>query len=207
MIIEKILTGDETLPEAWPIHGTSGYEFLNLVNGLFVAPHNLEAFSTIYHQFTKEEESLPELIYRKKILILQIALSGELQMLSCQLDRLAQKNRRSRDFTHHGLRQALREIIACFPVYRSYITDTENISDADRKHVLQAVRRAMLANPALSTAMFHFVRDMLLRHLGPEPDDEQYRADQRRFVGKFQQVTSPVMAKGSRTLRSMFLIG
>lgn len=197
LIVEKILTGDEKLPEEWPIFGTSGYEFLNWLNGLFVAPGEKQSFSRIYREFANEEFSLSEIIYRKKILILQIALSGELQMLSYQLDRLAQKNRRSRDFTHHSLRQALREIIACFPVYRSYITDSEDISDADRKHILQAVRRAMLANPALSTPMFHFVRDMLLlRSLGPEPDDEQYQADQRRFVGKFQQVTAPVMAKG-----------
>ncbi len=196
VVVEKILGADEILPPSWPIFGTSGYDFLNLANALFVATENGELFTRIYRDFIHDETTLPEIIYRKKILILQIALSGELQMLSYQLDRLAQKNRRSRDFTHHSLRQALREVIACFPVYRSYITDN-NISDPDRKHVLMAVRRAMLANPALSTAMFHFVRDMLLlRGLGPDADDELYQADQRRFVGKFQQVTAPVMAKG-----------
>jgi (1->4)-alpha-D-glucan 1-alpha-D-glucosylmutase len=196
VVVEKILGADEALPASWPIYGTSGYDFLNLANGLFVAAENAELFTSIYRDYIHDDTTLAEIIYRKKILILQIALSGELQMLSYQLDRLAQRNRRSRDFTHHSLRQALREIIACFPVYRSYITDS-NISDADRKHVLIAVRRAMLANPALSTGMFHFVRDMLLlRGLGPEPDDQLYQAEQRRFVGKFQQVTAPVMAKG-----------
>jgi (1->4)-alpha-D-glucan 1-alpha-D-glucosylmutase len=196
VVVEKIMEGDEVLPPTWATYGTTGYHFLNLVNGLFVAGENAAAFDRIYRDHIKDDTPLAEIIYLKKILILQIALSGELQMLSHQLDRLAQKNRRSRDFTHHSLRQALREIIACFPVYRSYITDSD-IADADRKYVLQAVRRAMLANPTLSTPMFHFVRDMLLlRSLGPEPDDAQYQADQRRFVGKFQQVTSPVMAKG-----------
>ena len=196
VVVEKILSGDEVLPATWPTYGTSGYDFLNVVNGLFVAADNADAFTQIYSDHIHDDTSLAEIIYRKKILILQIALSGELQMLSHQLDRLAQKNRRSRDFTHHSLRQALRAIIACFPVYRSYIQNGE-ITDADRKYVLQAVRRAMLVNPTLSTPMFHFVRDMLLlRSLGPEPDDAQYQADQRRFVGKFQQVTAPVMAKG-----------
>ena len=196
VVVEKILLGDEVLPAAWPTYGTSGYDFLNVVNGLFVATDNADAFTRIYTDHINDDTPLADIIYRKKILILQIALSGELQMLSHQLDRLAQRNRRSRDFTHHSLRQALREIIACFPVYRSYIHNGE-ITDADRKYVLQAVRRAMLANPALSTPMFHFVRDMLLlRSLGPEPDDTQYQADQGRFVGKFQQVTAPVMAKG-----------
>jgi (1->4)-alpha-D-glucan 1-alpha-D-glucosylmutase len=196
VVVEKILTGTERLPTDWPTFGTSGYDFLNLINGLFVASENREAFALIYSGFIHDDTPLSEVIFRKKKLILQIALSGELQMLSHQLDRLAQKNRRSRDFTLHSLRQALREIIASFPVYRSYITD-DKITDADRKYVLLAVRRAMLANPALSTGMFHFVRDMLmLRGLGPEPDDAQYREEQRRFVGKFQQVTAPVMAKG-----------
>ncbi len=134
-MVEKILGVDEELPGHWPTYGTSGYEFLNWVNGLFVAGDNGEAFTRLYREWTGDDTPFVDVIYRQKALILQIALSGELQALSHQLDRLAQKNRWSRDFTLHSLRQALREIIAYFPVYRSYIHG-EPIDDADRKQVL-----------------------------------------------------------------------
>ena len=115
-------------------------------------------------------------------------------MLAYQLDRLAQKNRWSRDFTFNSLRHALREIIACFPVYRSYISE-DGVRDRDRRYVIAAVNRAKRRNPAITAALFHFVRDMLLLRY-PETATEADRAEQRRFVGKFQQVTAPVMAKG-----------
>jgi (1->4)-alpha-D-glucan 1-alpha-D-glucosylmutase len=115
-------------------------------------------------------------------------------MLTHQLDRLAQKGRRSRDFTLNGLRAALREVIACFPVYRSYISDA-GAAPADRGHVEAAVRRAVARNPLLSVALFRFVRDMVLLEYPPGATEDD-KAEQRRFAGKFQQVTSPVMAKG-----------
>jgi (1->4)-alpha-D-glucan 1-alpha-D-glucosylmutase len=196
VVVEKILGRDESLPRGWATYGTTGYEFLNLVNGLFVDASNADAFTRIYQGWTNDDTPFAEIVYRRKILILQIALSSELQMLSYQLDRLAQQNRRSRDFTQNSLRYALREIIACFPVYRTYINGDE-IQESDRLHVLQAVQRAMARNPALSTAMFQFLRDMLLlRSPDPGPSSPEFQAEQRRFVGKFQQVTAPVMAKG-----------
>src|SRR5258706_13344296 len=115
-----------------------------------------------------------------------------MQMLTHQLDRLAQRHRWSRDFTRNSLRQVLREVIACFPVYRSYIAGGE-INESDRKHVLRAVRRAMARNRALSNSLFLFVRDtLLLRSPGHVATDADYAAEQVRFVGKFQQVTAPV---------------
>ena len=113
-----------------------------------------------------------------------------------QLDRLAQRKRWSRDFTTLSLRRGLREVIACFPVYRSYVTGTE-MHEADRRYILRAVRRAMVRNPAQSAALFQFLRDtLLLLPFRDEPIEADYQAEQRRFVGKFQQVTAPVMAKG-----------
>lgn len=195
VVVEKILAADETLPPDWPVAGTTGYEFLNLVNGLFVDGSREAEFAKFYDDWIDDDTTFAEMTNRKKILILQIALAGEMQMLTQQLDRLAQRHRNSRDFTRNGLRIGLREIIASFPVYRSYIAG--EVSDADRRHVLRAVRRATLRNPALSTSIFHFIRDtLLLRPPGQGPMDEDYAREQRRFVGKFQQVTSPVMAKG-----------
>src|SRR5262249_54707246 len=151
----------EALPDDWPMHGTSGYYFLNMVTGLFVDAANAQAFSQIYHRWIGADVSLPELIYENKYLILQVALSSELHMLSQQLDRLAQKNRWSRDFTFASLRHVLRDIIAFFPVYRSYISD-RGVHDSDRRYVQAAVARARNRNPVLSSALFDFVRDMIL---------------------------------------------
>ena len=132
----------------------------------------------------------------QKSLILQIALSSELQMLTQQLDRLAQKKRWSRDFTQHTLRSALRSVIASFPVYRTYVEPAE-IRDADAKSVLRGVSRAMAHNPAISTSVFNFIRDTLLvRDPSGGAPDPAYQAEQHHFAGKFQQLTSPVMAKG-----------
>src|SRR5206468_8105287 len=86
------------------------------------------------------------------------------------------------------------QVIACFPVYRSYLSD-EDVHDSDRRYVEQAVGRAARRNPTTSRSLFNFERDMLLLKY-PEPATEDDRAEQRRFAGKFQQVTGPVMAKG-----------
>src|SRR5262249_3618678 len=135
-----------------------------------------------------------DLVYQKKFLILQVALSSELHMLAHQLDRLSEKNRWSRDFTLNSLRHALREIIACFPVYRSYIADGV-IQPRDQLYIETAVFLAKRKNPAISESLFDFVRDMLLLKY-PDTASQADREEQQRFVGKFQQVTGPVMAKG-----------
>ena len=194
VVAEKILGADEALVETWPVHGTSGYEFLNQVNGLFVDGKNASTFSRLYDDWIQDDTNFAEMIYRRKLLIMQISLSSELHMLTDQLDRLAQKSRRSRDYTFNTLRQALGQVIACFPVYRTYIAD-EGARDADRLSILTAIRRAEARNPLMSRRVFRFIRDMLLRE-APESFGEEDRAEQRRFAGKFQQVTAPVTAKG-----------
>jgi (1->4)-alpha-D-glucan 1-alpha-D-glucosylmutase len=194
VIVEKILGPGEPLQVDWPIHGTSGYNFLNMVNALFVDAGSARDFTRLYQAYTGDDTPFAETVYRSKYLILQIALSSELQMLARQLDDLAQKNRWSRDFTLNTLRHTLRDIIACFPVYRSYIS-AEGIHDTDRRYVETAVRRAMVRNPATSRSVFRFVRDMLLQQYADTATDQD-RAEQLRFAGKFQQVTAPVMAKG-----------
>ncbi|HVS35227.1 MAG TPA: malto-oligosyltrehalose synthase, partial [Gemmataceae bacterium] len=194
VVVEKILGPSEPLAEDWPVHGTSGYEFLNAINDLFVDPANGKAFTGLYLDWGEVDPIFAVTARQKKTLTLQVALSSELQMLAYQLDRLAQKNRWSRDFTFHSLRHALREVIAEFPVYRSYITES-GVSDRDRRYVTAAVNRARRRNPALTADLFTFVRDMLLLRY-PETVSEADRTEQRRFVGKFQQVTAPVTAKG-----------
>ena len=194
VVVEKILGDGEPLPQDWPVAGTTGYEFLNAVNGLFVDSAAEGAFTRLYRDLLDDYDPFVQVVYRSKQLILDTALSGELNALAQQLDRLAQKRRASRDFTLNGLRDALREVIACFPVYRSYIA-AAGATDADRAHVELAARRAAARNPMTSPAVFRFVRDTVLLDC-PEGTTHEDRAEQLRFAGKFQQVTSPVMAKG-----------
>ncbi|MGE5611185.1 MAG: malto-oligosyltrehalose synthase [Bacillota bacterium] len=194
VVAEKILAFDEPLPEGWAIHGTSGYDFLNRLNGLFIDPANAPALTSLYHDWVGNNAAFPDVAYQTKLLILKTSLASELHMLAHQLDRLAQKDRHSRDFTLNGLRHALREVIACFPVYRSYISD-RGAHDSDRQYIEAAVHAAIQRNPRISPSIFHFVRDVLLLRY-PESFTEQDRADQRRFAGKFQQLTAPATAKG-----------
>jgi (1->4)-alpha-D-glucan 1-alpha-D-glucosylmutase len=194
VVVEKILGKDEPLPADWPVDGTTGYDFLHALNDLFVDRSHAKAFTQLYQQWTGMTTPLRDLIYQKKYLTMQVSLSGELQMLAAQLDRLSEGNRWSRDFTLNMLRRALREVIACFDVYRTYITGPE-VSPRDRQVVERAVARAKRLNPALSGAVFDFVRDVILLRT-PEDATADYREQQLRFVGKFQQLTAPVMAKG-----------
>jgi (1->4)-alpha-D-glucan 1-alpha-D-glucosylmutase len=194
VVAEKILGANEALPSDWPVHGTTGYDFLNVLGGLFVDAASVKPFTTTYRNWIEDYTPLPELVYQKKLLILGLSLSSELQMLSLALDRLAQRNRASRDFTHHSLRRVLREVVACFPVYRSYVAGG-TVHDEDRKYIDLAIRAARLRNPTLNRSHFHFLRSMLLLRHDERASAEEI-AEQERFAGQFQQVTAPVMAKG-----------
>lgn len=194
LLVEKILGTNERIPETWTVHGTTGYEFLALVNGLFVNRANERAVDAAYTRFVDTEEPFEELAYRCKQLIMNVAMASELNVLGHQLNRLSERDRRSQDYTLNSLTHAIREIIACFPVYRTYITGApEGILDRDRAFIWQAVTRAKRRNPALSGSVFDFVRDLLLQ---PADAHKAHDEERLRFVMKFQQTTSPVTAKG-----------
>jgi (1->4)-alpha-D-glucan 1-alpha-D-glucosylmutase len=193
VVVEKILEPGERLPDDWPVQGTTGYEFLNSLNGVFVDRAQAKEFDRIYSRFLHESLNFKELVYRCKKLILQVSMSSELGVLGHQLDRISERNRRSRDFTLNSLTGAIREIMASFPVYRTYVSCT-GVPERDKRYIELATARAKRRNPAISASIFEFVRDILL--LEPaEKMDEAGRAALYRFVGKFQQTTGPVMAK------------
>ena len=196
VVVEKILAGDETLPDDWPVAGTVGYEFLNRVNGLFVARENEATLETVYRRFARERVGFPDLVYEKKRLVLDASLGSELTVLTTLLGRISERNRRSRDFTPGLLYGALRETIACFPVYRTYVDAfSGEVSPRDRAYVEHAVRAARRRNPGVSGSLFDFLRSVLLLQW-PEELDAEAREEHARFVMKFQQLTGPVMAKG-----------
>lgn len=194
VLVEKILGVNEQLPANWPVFGTTGYDFLGWLNALFVDRTNERTFDTIYTRFIGRVEPFDELTYRCKQLIMQASMASELSVLGHRLDRLSEQDRRSRDFTLNSLTHAIREIIACFPVYRTYLTgDADGILDRDRMFIWQAVTHAKRRNPAVSGVVFDFVRDLLLKSTHHSDADREERL---KFVTKFQQTTSPVTAKG-----------
>jgi (1->4)-alpha-D-glucan 1-alpha-D-glucosylmutase len=196
LLAEKILAKGERLPTEWAIHGTVGYEFLNLVNGLFVDSKNERAMSAAYSAFSGHRTSFADLAYESKQTILWVSMSSELNVLGHALDRLSERNRHSRDFTLNSLTHALREVVACFPVYRTYIDGrSAQVSLQDRACVEVAVAFAKRRNPTTNVSIFDFVRDTLLLRF-PENADAAYKQEQLAFVHRFQQLTAPVTAKG-----------
>ncbi|MGK4006127.1 malto-oligosyltrehalose synthase [Sorangium sp. So ce1036] len=196
VVVEKILARGETLPEVWPIHGTSGYDFAAAVGELLVDPSSEGAMTEIYERFTGGRMDFEALVYEKKKVILRTSLASELNVLTHALNRLTERDRRFRDFTLGSLNDALREVIACFPVYRTYINErTPDISDHDRVAIGRAVALARRRNPTMEASIFTFVRSVLMLD-GADLFREEDRHHFCEFVMKFQQLTGPVMAKG-----------
>jgi len=196
VVVEKILTGAEELPTDWPIHGTTGYEVANALNGLFVEPAGFRAIDRAYQRLREVTGTFDDMLYRAKKLILRTAMSSELDVLARRLDRISEQHRWSRDFTANTLHMALGEVIACFPVYRTYAqADTREISAGDKLHVLRALREAKRRNRSTNESIFDFIGDLLLLR-EPEGLTDTDRADRRELVLRIQQLTGPVMAKG-----------
>jgi len=194
VVVEKILTGDEQLPREWPVHGTTGYDFMNLVNGLFVDPESVGKMDRIYRVFTGGKVSFDNLVYRSKKIVMHGALASELNVLANALSRIALANRHTCDFTLNSLKDTLGRIVACFPVYRTYISESR-VSETDRQYVQEAVECAKRQSPGSDPSVFDFVQDALLLNKA-ESQGSVYRKAVTRFAMKAQQFTSAVMAKG-----------
>jgi (1->4)-alpha-D-glucan 1-alpha-D-glucosylmutase len=193
IVVEKILGTGESLP-SWPVAGTTGYDFLVMVNGLFVDTRQERAMTGVYEQFTRLRDPYREIVYRGKQLVLGVSMASELNVLAHRLNRFSERHRHYRDYTLNSLSQAMREIIACFPVYRTYVNERDVIMDRDRDYVDRAVAEAKRRNPNRPRAVYDFIGDLLLRRAGFIPVEEL--GEHLSFIGKFQQVTSPVTAKG-----------
>jgi (1->4)-alpha-D-glucan 1-alpha-D-glucosylmutase len=196
VLAEKILEPGEYLPTRWPIHGTTGYDFISLVGGLFVDGSAERTLSGLYQRFTGEERSYQEILLASKRLIMKSSLSSEIYVLANLLERLAEGNRRSRDFTLASLRGAIMETIAAFPVYRTYLREDGTREEHDDAYIHEAIRTAKRRNPSVNASVFDYLEDVLRLNYRENVTDEQ-REERARFVMKFQQVTSPVMAKGA----------
>src|SRR6266480_3780031 len=195
IVAEKIFTGSETLCKDWRVHGTTGYDFANQATQLLVDSSAEAAITKTFHRFIDHSVPFGHLLYAKKLQVMKLALANDVDVLGNMLDRLSERNRWYRDFTLEALSRAVRETIACFPVYRTYVEPGQPVSEEDRQIVERAIAAAKRRNPAMEDSIFNFLRDVLLLR-SPQDLDAHGRAAHAQFVLKFQQTTGPVMAKG-----------
>lgn len=192
--VEKILGADEQLPGDWPIEGTTGYEFAIQTMNVLLQPTYQPAMTRTYERFLDGRQNFREIVRDSKMLIMRLSLASEINMLGTLLSRLAESHRWYRDFTLNSLTRAIREVVASFPVYRSYVEPGTMTVESDVRAINFAISHARRLNPALERSVFEFLRTVLLGN-GEEPPhlDEQMRWS---FVRKFQQCTGPITAKG-----------
>jgi (1->4)-alpha-D-glucan 1-alpha-D-glucosylmutase len=189
IIGEKILEPGEYLRKEWPIDGTSGYDFMNVCNALLVRTEGLRELTGIYGNFTGEPVEFSEVAHEKKLNVLHEGLGSDVNRLASLFVEICENNRDHRDFTRAEIRRALREVAACFSVYRTYVVaEPKQITNEDRDQINTAVARAKERRPDLDAGLFDFIADVLTLQVSGEFECE--------FLLRFQQFTSPVMAKG-----------
>ncbi|MCB9799470.1 MAG: malto-oligosyltrehalose synthase [Candidatus Omnitrophica bacterium] len=196
LVAEKILDRKESLPADWNVHGTVGYDYLNDLNGLFIQRENEPFFNEFYEKFSEKTVDFHELVYEKKKYFAAFYMTSELNTLGYRLQQICQNDRRYRDFTLNDITTALREVIACFPVYRTYISpQTVTVSVRDARYIHIAIEKAKTKHPAISHTLFEYLREiLLLKNFNPShPASGRLYRD---FILKFQQLTAPIMAKG-----------
>ena len=189
IVVEKILEPGESLPASWPVAGTTGYDFLNRVNGLFIDPAGEKRLTDFYAEFTGEPTDYSALVRAKKHAVLQGLFGAELNRLARLLFAVVAQRRAFKKTPRGELREALAEIIVCFPVYRSYIAEKKGAATAaDLAAVKAAVHLACEGRQDLAAELFAFIHALLLK--------PPRGTAARQFVARFQQLTGPVMAKG-----------
>lgn len=192
-VIEKILEPDERLPEHWPVQGTSGYEFLNYVNGVFYQQQNQKYFTRFYKQFSGLRDGYDKLFLEKKQLIADTNLVGDIDNLARFLKRVASQYRYGRDLTANGLKTAIQEVLVSFPIYCTYINQRGS-SKRDLKYIQMAIAQARKRIPQLLNELELIEKFLLLEYEESLPAEE--RSQWLHFVMRLQQFTGPLMAKG-----------
>ena len=189
IVAEKILASGEGLPDNWPIEGTTGYDFLNRTGGLFVDPAGAEPLTEFYHKFTGETRDYSRLVRDSKVLVLREVLGSDVNRLTNLLLQICEQHRRHRDYSRHQLTDALRELIAWFPVYRTYVQpyNGQVVRSRSALHRARGVH-GDAERPDIEATLFEFLRDLLSLAVTGELEKE--------FVARFQQLTGPAMAKG-----------
>jgi (1->4)-alpha-D-glucan 1-alpha-D-glucosylmutase len=190
VVVEKILEAGESLRASWPVEGTTGYDFLNDVGGLFVDPAGEEPLTTLYAGFTGDDSPWETVSRQKKEWVLERMLAADLNRLAHLFVRICERNRRFRDYTRHQLREALREVAVSLPVYRTYVEEDGRAEAEDLAVLQEAFRVARSHSARVDSQLLDFLHDILSGKWGGPGEPE---AELRM---QFQQLTGPVMAKG-----------
>jgi (1->4)-alpha-D-glucan 1-alpha-D-glucosylmutase len=189
IIGEKILEPGEWLRADWPIEGTSGYDFMNTALGVLVKPDGLDKLGEYYAEYTGDTTPYPVVAHDKKMNVAQEALGSDVNRLASLFVEICEASRDQRDFTRAEIRRAIREVAACFAIYRTYVVpDRNEITEEDIRIIERAAHCAKDNRQDIDGLLFDFMRDVLTLKVRGEK--------QREFVYRFQQFTSPVMAKG-----------
>jgi (1->4)-alpha-D-glucan 1-alpha-D-glucosylmutase len=194
IVAEKILEPGEFLRENWPIQGTTGYDFMNVVGNWLLWPQGLSELTGIYQQFLGPQMAASlmdygSLAHDKKINVSQEALGSDVNRLTSIFVEICESNRDQRDYTRAEVRRAIREMAACMDIYRTYVVPGRNeITEEDREHISAATECAKLHRQDIDAGLFDFMRDVLTMEVKGRRESE--------FVLRFQQFTGPVMAKG-----------
>jgi (1->4)-alpha-D-glucan 1-alpha-D-glucosylmutase len=194
ILVEKILARNESLPDDWPVSGTTGYDYLNKANGLFVEPVGARRIEEVYSDFIGRKQDFSDIVYQKKKLVMNTLLGVEMRTLGRQLAELAAQDRYARELNREQLIDALIEVTACLPVYRTYIRNMDVPVHA-ANYIDRALSGARSRAPNISAACFDFVREVLLI-LNPPHVLVDQREARLAFVMRWQQFTSPIVAKG-----------
>ena len=194
LLVEKILGPDEKLRADWPVQGTTGYEFSNQLVQMLVSAQSAPQLAASYDRILGFRPDYRDVAYRTKKLVMQTSMASEINVLGHLFNRISESHRWYRDYTVNALTAAVREVIACFPVYRTYLDPGQPADESDVRVITRALGLARRRSPAMERTVLEFLRDVLLPPKGnAHPVDEELR---RAFVLKFQQCTGPVMAKG-----------
>jgi (1->4)-alpha-D-glucan 1-alpha-D-glucosylmutase len=196
LVVEKILARHEALREDWPVDGTTGYEFANLLLGLLADPAGEEALDRAYAEFAGDPPPFAAVVRDCKLRIMQNEMASELNVLARDAGRIARQNPRTADFTRNILMRGLREIVAAFPVYRTYVDADAAPTEADRRDLDWAVAQARRNEPDLDPSVFDFLHRLLSTDLVAQPGSGYSRQIVTRFAMRVQQYSGPVMAKG-----------
>jgi (1->4)-alpha-D-glucan 1-alpha-D-glucosylmutase len=196
VVVEKVLVGPEPLPDAWDVDGTTGYELLAALSGLYVDPAGERTFETLFARAAGGHEAWREVLAEKKRLVMSASMASELNMLAHRLSGIAETDRRTRDFTLNELTRALVEYVALFPVYRTYVTRRGEVEERDRAVVEATIARARRRSPVVDPSIFDFLRDVILQRT-PEGLGDPERQAWVEFALRLQQVTGPVHAKAA----------
>jgi (1->4)-alpha-D-glucan 1-alpha-D-glucosylmutase len=196
LVVEKILAPHETLRDDWATDGTTGYDFLNQMIGLLVDSAAQSVFTECYSQFTHEQRAFAEIGRLCKLHIMDNEMSGELHVLSRDVARLARQNPLTADFTQSLIMRAIKHLIACFPVYRTYV-DSSGVRDAaDERDLGWALAQARRHETTIDPSVFTFLEQALTARLLQQPRSGYSRQSLLRCVARLQQYSGPVAAKG-----------